>query len=134
MGYSDTSLSGPGRVPVMFLIDLIKYLTSSTLRKEGFALAHSWKGYSPLWPGMLGGRDMRHLVTLHTQSGRNWARKLARMASTDQFFKWPTFPSDAPSTEGSTTFPNSTTSWGPRVQTHEPMGDISHANHKSLGT
>lgn len=32
--------------------------------------------------------------------------------------------------KGSITFPNSTASWGPRVQTRESVGDISHSKHK----
>lgn len=34
--------------------------------------------------------------------------------------------------KGSLTFPNSATSWGPNIQTHELIEDISHSNQKTF--
>lgn len=59
-------------------------------------------------------------------------------ASTEEMFQCSKAGRSAPSdllslvgsiSEGSTMFSNSATIWGPSVQTHEPVGDISHSNH-----
>jgi hypothetical protein len=45
--------------------------------------------------------------------------------------QWPMSSSKAPPLKGSITFPNSATCWGPNVQIHQPVGDISHWYHNS---
>lgn len=40
--------------------------------------------------------------------------------------------SQAPSPRGFTVFQKGTVSWEPSVQTHEPVGDVSHSDHPTL--
>lgn len=42
-------------------------------------------------------------------------------------------PHEPPPLKGSITYPNSATCWGPCIQTHEPIGGISHWYHNSEG-
>ena len=45
-------------------------------------------------------------------------------------------PNNQPSvaSQGSTSFQNRATSWGPGAQTHKPMGDVSYLNHNRFFT
>lgn len=80
--------------------------------------------YIPSWPGKHGSKQGHHggrsrrlaghtTSTLRTQRVKSEARPVSLKAS---------LPSEAPPPIVSTTFPNSITSGGPSVGTHEPVG------------
>jgi hypothetical protein len=43
---------------------VVKYLTKTFLKEEGFILAHSLREHSPSWFGKHGSKTMKHMSTM----------------------------------------------------------------------
>lgn len=93
--------------------------------------------YSLLWQGRHGGQKCEAKVTLHPKSWISVHRRRGRTIRPQSPHPIPTpvqwlmSSSKALPLKGSITFPNSVTCWGPNVQLHQPVGDISHGYYSS---
>lgn len=120
--YSCTHAPSPWlRVPsvsVTLLVAMAKHLTRSNWREEELIWAYRSR------------EDIVH----HSRRMWQWVASAVRKQSETgsgaglgkACLSWPTFSSRTLPPKGSTTFQNSTASWGPHVQIYEPPGDSSH--------
>lgn len=97
-------------------------------------LSYSSICYSPSSPGRCGSRDHKWQVEFHPQSGsRGWTGGGVRLWNLNVCSQWFTSSIKVPPPKDSTTSPNCTVSWGPRVQAPESLDIVTRGAFQSLG-